>query len=163
SGAFFQFNSSIDDWTGSTWQACFANFERAQLRSAILQYVRCRTKSGEWQSFVNEFSRCVTNAPKTIRFWLGLSLDQRLEGSEFLADPGQLDPALAELEQATRDALCEFKTTDLLTKLGDRLAGWYLPLEVANYSNKGCWVAKLAAHFGTVRSMCQEIVRKHVA
>lgn len=177
-GAFIQLDGCNKDWTPKTWESELARMRVAKLKIVIVQYME--TREGDDPPTSEEFVPQTGNDPDPLRtilddadrhdmkVFVGLRYDARLLKSEFLNDaPEKLKTALA--DELNR-------TTELVARVTERyrlksrasFAGWYLPVEIANFDehfpgeSKG-WVAQLSDFTQKLVTACHAKVDKPVA
>jgi len=176
-GAFVQLDRGNKNWTREAWGTELVRMRAAQIGIVIVQYLEARTSDQPTTSeeYVPEgpgdpdpLMAILDNADcQGMKVFVGLRYDARLLDSEFLNAPGKLRRALA-------DELA--RNTELVARLTERyqlatrasFAGWYLPVEVANFKEdypgeKRGWVSQLSEFTKNLVKVCQAKVKTDVA
>jgi hypothetical protein len=176
-GAFIQLDRQLASQKPTAWHRLLERMRDAELRVVIVQYVEARwgdrpatpvsflpVRNGETDpvGIILEYS----DAHPGMEVLLGLRYDARLFRSELLNSPGELRLALA--DELPRNL-------DLARRLADHyrlkerrsFAGWYLPLEVANYKEivpvrEDGWVVQVGRFTRQITARCKEIVDRPV-
>jgi hypothetical protein len=141
-GAFVQLDNGNKSWTPEAWGAELVRMRAVKLGVVIVQYLEAR--EGDEPVTSEEYVPERPGAPDPLKaildaadrhgmkVFVGLRYDARLLGSEFLNAPDQLEAALAdELDRNIKLVARVTKCYQLKTRAS--FAGWYLPVEVANF------------------------------
>jgi hypothetical protein len=176
-GAFVQLDRGNKNWTPEAWGAELARMRTAKLDSVIVQYLEARDgdEPATSEQYVpagpedkDPLKAILDDADRHgMKVFVGLRYDARLLGSELLNAPDKLKAALDdELARNIELAACVSKRYQLRTR--SSFAGWYLPVEVANFKedfpgeDKG-WIAQLSKFTRELVKTCKAMVNKDVA
>ena len=181
-GAFIQLDDGSKNWKPEAWNGLLKRMQAANLSIIIVQYLEAR-KAKEpptSESYVPEadgepdpVKHILEYAGKNnMKVFLGLRFDERLMGSEFLNDPDQLKGALNDEIERNIDLATRLSTRYKLADLAKSgtFAGWYLPVEVANYkeddglagTEKG-WISQLNRFTTKLAAACKGLADRPIA
>jgi hypothetical protein len=153
SGAFIQFDSDNYQWPREKWVDLLSSMYQLNMKLIILQYLESRGENSvPPESFLAESGQDpvgwildYADSGQPMKVLVGLRLDKRFEGSEFLNDASKLQPALDD-ELVRNRALAQRVATTYRLNGRRSFAGWYLPLEIANFRDSDPlhgWVSRL--------------------
>lgn len=177
-GAFIQLDRKLARQSPEQWTRVLERMREADLRVVIVQYAVARWRdrpataasflpSGPGESDPISTILEYADAHPEMSVFLGLRYDARLFRSEVLNDPVVLREALA--DELPRNI-------DLARRLAERyrlksrrsFAGWYLPLELANYSETAAkredgWVHQVSRFTFELGRACKELADRPTA
>ncbi|GEM_PF-2730271 len=175
-GAFIQFDNSNKFLSAEQWRRMLDRMRAAKCSIIILQYLEKRDKhsAATAERYVPQrygdpdpVAVILDYADKNqMAVFIGLRLDPRLEGSMFLNNPAQLREGLKE-ELPKNIALAREITARYGLNARRSFAGWYLPVEVANYTEnftgESSWVSQLNQFSKVLVTECKRLVNRPVA